>query len=174
MATKYKMPERAANASGVASQEVRPVSTYDHTTPAASADHLDTDNSPRGFVRVSDVIERIWSRLPQPVPTHDSNPDGHRLNFAELCDRDPHLAEMAREIASLPRHYPSYCANAAWFGLPGYKRRITDIVGYLAEQPDAALRTSAAYETAYHTLYHALPNCQHDGFCRWEPPMPDR
>jgi hypothetical protein len=42
---------------------------------------------------------------------------------------------------------------------PQLKRRMSRLVGHLAEQP-GDLRTCAAYDVAYRTIYQALPDCR--------------
>lgn len=118
--------------------------SYDHNTPSPFAAHV----APGNF--------------------------SQRLTFEELCDREPRLAALRDEIARLPRRSRGACANALWFATPNYKRILTGIIGHLAVQFDPDLRTSAAYDVAYQSLYRLLPNCQHDGICRWQPVRPLR
>lgn len=141
--------------------------TYDHNTPSPFPAHLNDRDFTRGFVRASDIVDRVAARLERINRTTNSNPDGHRLSFAELAERSPRLAELAAEIARLPRRRAGFCANAVWFGRYGYKARMSALVGWFAESPDMALATVDAYQIAYHTLYRRLPDCQHDGMCGW-------
>lgn len=105
--------------------------------------------------------------LPQrPTPERDTNPTGRRLTYAELEERDERLAALRVAIAAVGRNpADEFCANHWWYGRRGFKSDLTNIIGSWAEQPDLALRTSAAWDTAYQHLYHLLPDCRHEGMC---------
>ncbi|MGN6561976.1 MAG: hypothetical protein ACTHMU_04885, partial [Thermomicrobiales bacterium] len=117
------------------------------------------------ILTVDDLQSAVLALCLPRATVRDTNPDGHRLTFAELCAREPRLVALAREIDTAPRR-ADFCANAVWFGRTGYKSRMSRLVGHFAETDDAALCTSAAYEVAYQALYDRLPDCDHDGGCR--------
>lgn len=118
-----------------------------------------------GCYTVAEFLAKFPPRPAPPPPTRDTNPEGQRLTYPELAAREPRLAELSRFIRAQHPGRPGYCANRAWFREPGFKAALCRIIGGVAEQEDAALRTSAAYDVAYHTLYHTLPDCRHEGGC---------
>lgn len=140
--------------------------TDDHTTPSAPAAHSTDHHFPRGVVTVDDLLPGVYALYDRPACTHDTNPDGHRLTFAELCAREPRLRWLSDEIDNLPRRQRGFCAHEVWYGRTGCKARMAYLVGHFAASDDAALCTSAAYEVAYQALYDRLPDCDHDGMCR--------
>jgi hypothetical protein len=113
-------------------------------------------------IRLSDLPP---STLPPPTPW----PPGKPLpTFRALAKLEPRLrALLALARAHHKNRDPVFCANAVWYGYPGFgpglKERLCRLVGYRAEQ-GGDLRTSAAYDVAYHTIYRALPDCR--GRCR--------
>ncbi|MGN6810339.1 MAG: hypothetical protein ACTHMP_05660 [Thermomicrobiales bacterium] len=139
--------------------------SYDHNTPSAFPAHLDDRDLPHGIVTVDALVDRVLALYDAAPCTRNTNPDGHRLTFAEICAREPRLVALAREIDTTPRR-ADFCANAVWYGRTGYKSRLAAIIGHFATQEDAALCTSDAYEVAYQALYDRLPDCDHDGSCR--------
>jgi len=118
-----------------------------------------------GIYTVAEFLAKFPPRPAPPPPTRDTNPEGRRLTYAELVAREPRLADLRRFVAAQQPGQPDYCANRAWFRAPGFKAALCRIIGDEADQEDAALRTSAAYDVAYHTLYHALPGGGGEGGC---------
>ncbi len=102
---------------------------------------------------------------PRPAAGRDTNPERKRLTYAELEARDQRLAALRVAIDTVGRTAGDFCANHWWYGRAGFKSELTRIIGSLAAQDDAALRTAAAYDVAYQTLYHRLPDCRHEGMC---------
>ena len=84
-----------------------------------------------------------------------------------LVEREPRLGDLLAEARAVRGEGPTFCANAVWYGYPGHrpglKRRMTRLVGFLAERPDPLLRGPLAYEVAYRALYRALPDCRRCG-----------
>lgn len=114
------------------------------------------------FVRASDLP----APTPLPEPERDTNATGKRLKYAELEERDQRLSALRAAILVVGRSHPGdFCANHWWYGRRGFKSTLTTIIGNIADQPDAALRTAAAYDVAYQHLYHLLPDCRHEGIC---------
>jgi hypothetical protein len=106
---------------------------------------------------------------PKPIPPPSPDKPGIRtsdgpLTFAELAGMEPGLLDLLAEARS---HHedpdPDFCANAYWYGYPGYrpglKGRLIRLVGMFAEG-GGVLRSSEAYDIAYHTIYNALPDCR--------------
>jgi len=84
--------------------------------------------------------------------------------FRALARLEPRLRDLFAEACSYHRHRgPVFCANAVWYGYPGYepglKNRLCRLVGWGAER-SGELVSSAAYDVAYHTIYRALPDCR--------------
>lgn len=104
---------------------------------------------------------------PRPAAGRDTNPEGTRLTYAELEDRDQRLAALRVAIDTVGRTSGDFCANHWWYGRAGFKADLCRIIGSLAAQDDAALRTAAAYEVAYLSLYSRLPSCRHEGICNY-------
>lgn len=104
---------------------------------------------------------------PKPLPPlRDSNPTDKRLTYPELEARDERLAALRVAVETVGRTgADEFCANHWWYGRRGFKADLTGIIGSWADQPDAALRTAAAYDVAYQHLYHLLPDCRHEGIC---------
>ncbi len=89
------------------------------------------------------------------------------LTFADLCRREPGLAQLAREIRAFTRTPlgDDWCANARWYGYGryrgmGYRPRLVELIGWWARSIDPVVRSSRAYEVAYHELYALLPDCR--------------
>lgn len=111
----------------------------------------------------ADQLADLYDR---PGPERDTNPTGKRLTYAELEERDQRLAALRAAILVVGRSHPDeFCANHWWYGRRGFKATLTTIIGSFADQPDAALRTAAAYDVAYQHLYRLLPDCRHEGMC---------
>jgi hypothetical protein len=87
--------------------------------------------------------------------------------WEELMAREPRLGHLLTVLSAVKDPGGrSFCANAIWAGsagFPGFKRHLTALVGWGAEQDDPLLRSEAAYEVAYSRLYGALPPCRHCG-----------
>lgn len=116
-----------------------------------------------GLLTAFDIFDNI--EFPAD-PERDTNPTGQRLTYPELESRDVRLAALRVAVDALHRiDADEFCANHWWYGRAGLKAQLTDIIGHWATQPDAALRTAAAYDVAYQTLYHRLPDCRHEGMC---------
>jgi hypothetical protein len=110
---------------------------------------------------VSQLPQRPLPPLPPPPP---EDPARRPPTFAELVGWEPRLHELLAEARS--HHHdpnPDFCANAVWYGYPGYrpglKSRLGRLVGVWAAG-EARLRTPQAYHVACHTLYAALPDCR--------------
>jgi hypothetical protein len=80
------------------------------------------------------------------------------IPFAELCQAEPRLAELERDIRSVKDTGKEFCANEHWYVSPGFRARLYHLAGWHAEKPE--LRTSQAYDIAYDHLYALLPNCR--------------
>lgn len=116
------------------------------------------------------VITGLEALYDRPGPARDSNPEGKRLTYAELEEREPRLAALRLAIDAVGttgdvRAGGEFCANHWWYGRAGFKAALTGIIGHFADQDDAALTTAAAWDVAYQTLYHRLPDCRHEGPC---------
>jgi hypothetical protein len=82
---------------------------------------------------------------------------GDSLAFADLCQREPRLRSLARDVQAVEdTGGPWFCANDWWCA--DFKPRLVCLVGWRAEQPE--LRTSEVYDVAYATLYRQLPDCR--------------
>jgi hypothetical protein len=107
--------------------------------------------------------------LPPPADRRRGKRRGNRpLTFQALANREPRLRDLLAEAtAHHANREPVFCANAVWYGYPGFepgfKSRLCRLVGHTAEQ-GGDLRTSEAYDVAYETIYQALPDCR--GRCR--------
>ena len=123
-----------------------------------------------GLVSIADLLRDpdFLKRLIPPDPERDTNPTGARLSYRELEARDDRLVALRRRVEAVRRSAGGpFCPHTHWFGRSGgdFKRQLVDIIGWHSANPDAALRTSDAYEVAYQHLYHLLPDCRHDGMC---------
>jgi hypothetical protein len=91
------------------------------------------------------------------------------LTFEELCEMEPRLQLL---LAAAEAHHknrePVFCANAVWYGYPGFrpgiKDRLCKLAGWLAERA-GDLNSPEAYDLAYQTLYSALPDCRGRCIC---------
>ena len=96
-----------------------------------------------------------------------------RLTFAALCELEPGLARVAREIAAFTdamHRKRNFCANGAWYGYGrfprDFKQQLTTLVGAYrwGRHPDPAVQEllsgCPAYDVAYESLYRLLPNCR--------------
>ncbi len=111
------------------------------------------------FILASELA--LWQPVP---PDFDSNPEGKRLTWPELMQRDARLAALAAAV-KVTQAGRDFCANTVWYAGVGFKAQLCEVVGFTSENPDAALRTPAAYDVAYQHLYRLLPDCRHDGMC---------
>lgn len=83
--------------------------------------------------------------------------------WRKLVALEPGLQALLDEIKAIDGSHPNFCANACFFGFReggSFKRRMTELVGWLARLDEPALKTSAAYDVAYEALYGALPDCK--------------
>jgi hypothetical protein len=81
-----------------------------------------------------------------------------------LARREPRLRGLLAEArAHHSNRAAVFCANAVWYGYPGFrpglKARLSRLVGWMA-QPEGDLRTCEAYDVAYQTIYRTLPDCR--------------
>jgi hypothetical protein len=110
---------------------------------------------------------------PQPLPPPAPFPWGNRKrppSFRALAKLEPRLRDLLAEARAHHKNLgPVFCANAVWYGYPGFKpgikKRLCGLVGYWAERAD--LRYSVVYDVAYHTIYQALPDCRGRCLCSW-------
>jgi hypothetical protein len=91
------------------------------------------------------------------------------LTFPELCEMEPRLLDLLAEAHSHHNNHDEvFCANAVWYGYPGYKpgirARMCRLVGIFAEKA-GDLRPPEAYDLAYQTIYKALPDCRGNCIC---------
>ncbi|MCL5957865.1 MAG: hypothetical protein M1358_00880 [Chloroflexi bacterium] len=90
--------------------------------------------------------------------------DSKRLTWADLTALEPGLITLEREIKAI--RVPAgqvFCGNACWYGYGGYrgfKRPLTNLVGWYARKTDRALCSNEAYDLAYKHLYSLLPDCR--------------
>ena len=92
--------------------------------------------------------------------------------FADLCRRQPQLAWLAEEAASIvdDGSGPSFCGNAAWYGhgafrgRPSLRSRTLAVIGKL--MPDGR-HNAHLYDTAYEGVYDRLPDCRGNCGCVW-------
>jgi hypothetical protein len=84
-----------------------------------------------------------------------ANTTQNRLTFEQLSVIDPELNELLESAV----HQTGNCANAAWYGPQGLRKRMQQVVGHLRGCGPVELQTSAAYDVAYRALYNALPDC---------------
>ena len=89
--------------------------------------------------------------------------DGGEISWDELVELEQDLHWMLEAIRLIrrPKAPASFCANMIWYGC--FKQRMMQLVGKTCRRKNAALRSSAAYDTAYHKLYDALPDCRNCG-----------
>jgi hypothetical protein len=81
--------------------------------------------------------------------------------FKKLVKLEPRLAQLEQDIiehTAQHRDTKCYCANQCWYVEPGFKERMSCLVGFSA--PNSALRTMHAYDLAYDHLYNLLPDCR--------------
>jgi hypothetical protein len=124
----------------------------------------------RGLVSLRDLLSdpAFLDSMIQREPERDTNPDNAHLTYAELEARDERLVTLRRRVEAVRRPaIGRFCAHAHWYGRrdSGFKGELCGIVGWDSANPDAALRTTEAYDVAYHHLYDLLPDCRHDGMC---------
>ena len=93
--------------------------TDDHNTPSSFPAHLDDRDLPPGIVTVDALVDRVLALYDASPCTRNTNPDGHRLTFAELCAREPRLRWLSDEIDNLPRRQRGFCAHEVWYGRTG-------------------------------------------------------
>jgi hypothetical protein len=102
----------------------------------------------------------IWHRASDPIPRPRRRP-GKRpnvprgpLTWAILCELEPRLVTLEREIVAMPRRRDSLMI---WY--ERFKPELWALVGWGAENlytQDDPLGTSGAYEIAYHHLVDLL------------------
>jgi hypothetical protein len=103
--------------------------------------------------------------LPPPGAGQPGKRRGDRpLSFRALARLEPRLRDLLAEARAYHSNRgPTFCANAVWYGYPGWqpglKGRLSHLVGWAAER-GGDLRSSAAYDVAYQTIYQALPDCR--------------
>src|SRR5262249_24967899 len=100
------------------------------------------------------------------------------LTLEELLALEPRLKPLFAEAKSFRRNtQEGFCANAVWFGYPGYepglKALLAELVGWYSRQ-EGVLGSREAYEVASRALYKALPDCRHDDPCSPFDPLPRR
>jgi hypothetical protein len=78
-----------------------------------------------------------------------------KSTYEQLAKLDPSLNVLLRRA----RNQSGNCANAAWYGPQGLRKRMQQVVGHLRGFGPVELQTSAAYDVAYRTLYAVLPDC---------------
>jgi hypothetical protein len=89
-----------------------------------------------------------------------------RGRWQEVVALEPRLAELRKAVRAVKDDpaAPSFCANRHWYGdgeTPGFRDRLSALVGWEREDPGPALLfTADAYDACYNTLYAALPNCR--------------
>ena len=89
---------------------------------------------------------------PPATPTTPTTPTWERLVALE-----PRLAPLLAEA----RRPTTLCWTCRWYGrpgLPGLKRRLSELVGWWSKHPDSVLRSAVAYEVAYDRVLDAVPN----------------
>jgi hypothetical protein len=91
--------------------------------------------------------------------------------WATLAAADARLGALRRDILAVRREQQRtpdrhFCANAVWYGEPGFKRRLVALVGWRRRQGPPELQTQEAYDVAYSTLYRLLPACADCGCVR--------
>jgi hypothetical protein len=84
--------------------------------------------------------------------------------FVQLAALEPRLNDLLAEARAYHADTdPDFCANAVWYGYPGFgtgiKPRLCKLVGWGSGQC-GYLRTKEAYDLAYETIYQALPDCR--------------
>jgi hypothetical protein len=93
--------------------------------------------------------------------------------FDALAQEEPELWRLFGEVTAVAVEQDGldtpFCANHLWYR--DFKPEVTRLVGWL-RKGHPVLGTSQAYNTAYQTLWEILPDCRHEGLCRWEPPRP--
>ena len=114
------------------------------------------------------------SRLPAPAlqapaAGQPGKKGNRRPTFRALAKLEPRLCDLLAEARSYHNNRdPVFCANAVWYGYPGFKPglkgRLGRLVGWTAER-GGELRTSEAYDLAYRTIYRALPDCRGRCLC---------
>lgn len=85
-----------------------------------------------------------------------------------LTKAEPRLIELYNAVAAVKDDgtEPAFCANDWWYGDNGFKDRMSDLVGWGADEGNpqhALLETEEAYSLAYDTLYDLLPECRNCG-----------
>lgn len=85
-----------------------------------------------------------------------------RWEWQALIAREPRLEHLRLEAAAVDfGDDPNFCANRVW-GLQ-FKPVLQRLVGWLREEPDPVLGSSAAYGIAYRAIYEELPCCRNCG-----------
>lgn len=76
--------------------------------------------------------------------------------FEEICQLEPQLEGLAKEIRNLRASSPHFCANRVWYG--DFENRFDALVGWHAWNP--ALRSELAYNITFQHLYNLMPPCR--------------
>jgi len=89
------------------------------------------------------------------------------ITFEQLCEIEPQLRRLEMEAKSTQAGN-DFCANEVWYRSGGLKSQLRLLVGNegcLSQNP--TLRSSEAYHVVYQHLWAILPDCEHEGGCRY-------
>jgi hypothetical protein len=81
-----------------------------------------------------------------------------QITWQQIVRAEPRLIVLLQEAKSVDDTDPHFCANEVWYAQGGLRDRLTELVGWGAQNP--VLRTSEAYDVAYNKVYGALPDCK--------------
>ena len=89
------------------------------------------------------------------------------ITFEQLCEIEPQLRHLEMEAKSIQAGN-NFCANEVWYRSGGLKSRLRTLVGNEGcLSKNEILRSSEAYHIVYQHLWAILPDCRHEGGCRY-------
>lgn len=94
---------------------------------------------------------------------------GKPITWGELVSIEPALLVIEARLKEYQDDLreDSFCANAIWYGYPGYspsyKMWMHGLVGNSAKKDNPRLTTCQAYDCAYQHLLNILPDCRNCG-----------
>jgi hypothetical protein len=100
---------------------------------------------------------------PTPPPARPRR-GSRRLTFRALAKLEPRLNDLLAAARAFHKSRAKvFCANAVWYGYPGFrpglKALLCRLVGW-SRKEGGVLQTSEAYDVAYQAIYRALPDCR--------------